>query len=73
MKLRVHVDRDSCCGHGRCYSAYPDLFAPDAMGESVSVAEVVAADRRADLMAAVEGCPEEAISVVPVTVPATAV
>jgi ferredoxin len=69
VKLRVHVDRNSCCGHGRCYSAHPDLFQPDELGESVPVAEVVDADRRADLLAAVAGCPEEAISVAPV--PAT--
>ncbi|MGH7750868.1 MAG: ferredoxin, partial [Candidatus Dormibacteria bacterium] len=64
LSARVHVDRDRCCGHGRCYSAYPDLFRPNEMGEGVPVADVVDAGRRADLMAAVEGCPEEAISVV---------
>jgi len=66
--LRVHVDRDKCQGHNRCYSLAPELFDIDDMGEAsergdgVVPAELVDKARRA-----VANCPEYAISITEVT------
>ncbi|MCC5954427.1 MAG: ferredoxin [Acidimicrobiia bacterium] len=32
--MRVHVDRDRCQGHNRCYALAPELFDVDDYGEA---------------------------------------
>ena len=62
--MRVHIDRSSCQGHGRCYDLAPDLFAPDDVGngEVIGGGEVPP-ERERQALLAVANCPERAISV----------
>ena len=61
--LKVHVDRDKCQGHNRCYALAPELFDVDDLGtafergDGVVPAALVDKARRA-----VANCPEYAIS-----------
>jgi ferredoxin len=61
--VRVFVDAERCCGHGRCYGSHPDLFRANEEGEGRPVAQEVDRERLDELRAAETGCPEEAISV----------
>ena len=62
--MRVVIDEDACCGNGRCYSLFPDLFADDERGYGQVVGTGELADVERDLAArAVRACPEDAISV----------
>jgi ferredoxin len=61
--VRVFVDAERCCGHGRCYTTHPDLFEANEEGEGRPTAPEVDQERTAELRAAEAGCPEEAITV----------
>jgi len=50
--MHVHVDRERCQGHNRCYALAPELFDVDDLGNSL--------EEKARL--AVANCPERAIS-----------
>jgi ferredoxin len=61
----VIVDEATCQGHGMCYLAAPDVFAPDAAdGHSVVLVDIVPADLVASARLGAQGCPERAITVV---------
>jgi ferredoxin len=60
--LRIHVDQDRCCGHGRCYSLEPALFAPDDEGFTVVLVDPVPREQEAPARRAIDNCPERAIS-----------
>lgn len=62
MELRVDADR--CTGHGRCYSAAPDLLSDDEEGFVTlrGSAMPIAAGQRPDAEEAVAACPERAIT-----------
>jgi ferredoxin len=62
--MRIVVDRDKCTGLGMCEAEAPDLFEVQDDGSLVVLEEKPAEDKRAELEAAVESCPTEALSIV---------
>ncbi|GLW13781.1 MULTISPECIES: ferredoxin [Streptomyces] len=60
-RWRVEVDRGVCIGSGMCVATAPDGFRLDTARQSHPVAPE--ADAAADILAAAEGCPVEAITV----------
>lgn len=63
--MRVHVDRDLCQGHGRCYSLAPQLFAPDTLGDGHEIGDGdVPAELERLARLAVANCPEHAITLI---------
>jgi ferredoxin len=66
--LRVHVDRDKCQGHNRCYSLAPELFDVDDMGEASERGDGAVPPELVDkARRAVANCPEYAISITEVS------
>ncbi len=63
--LHVAVDTGKCAGHGRCYTLAPRFFEPDDEGFPVVLRADVdkADDGISDLLAAVDNCPERALTV----------
>jgi ferredoxin len=61
--VRVFVDAERCCGHGRCYTGHPDLFRSNEEGEGRPIAVEADRERLAELRMAAAACPEEAITV----------
>ena len=61
--MRVHVDRERCQGHNRCYALAPELFDVDDLGNSFELNEgLVPPDLEDKARLAVANCPERAIS-----------
>ncbi|GGN61132.1 hypothetical protein GCM10012285_59880 [Streptomyces kronopolitis] len=60
-RWRVEVDRGVCIGSGMCVATAPDGFRLDTARQSHPVAPET--DAEADILAAAEGCPVEAITV----------
>jgi ferredoxin len=62
--MRVHVDRERCQGHNRCYALAPDLFEIDDYGYWSDVnGGVVPTEFEEKARLAVANCPEYAISI----------
>ena len=61
--MRIVVDRDKCTGLGMCEAEAPDFFEIDDEGTLEVLDERPPEDRRAELRAAVEACPTEALSI----------
>lgn len=64
--MKLHADENLCSGHGRCYSAAPDLLEPDDMGY-VSIRGTtidVPADQEDAAQRAASWCPERAITII---------
>jgi ferredoxin len=60
----VHVDRERCQGHNRCYALAPELFEVDEEGNAHELNDgVVPADLDEKARLAAANCPEYAISV----------
>ena len=61
----IAIDTGKCAGHGRCYTVAPQFFEPDDEGFPVVLESDVAddVDGLDDLLAAVDNCPERAVSV----------
>ncbi|MGC9667599.1 ferredoxin [Planosporangium sp. 12N6] len=64
--MRIVIDTDRCSGHGRCYGLAGQFFDCDDEGFPVVINESVPENVEgvADLRAAVDNCPERAISLV---------
>lgn len=60
-RWRVEVDRRVCIGSGMCVGAAPDGFRLDAARQSHPVETET--DAAADVLAAAESCPVEAIGI----------
>ena len=60
--MHVHIDRERCTGHGRCYSLAPEIFDCDEEGFSVLRSEPTDARLEAAARRGADGCPERAIS-----------
>lgn len=58
--MKVHVDMSICLLHGQCVIAAPQVFSFDAEGGLVWLTEVDDS-QRADVEAAADACPEQAI------------
>lgn len=61
--MRIVVDRDKCTGLGMCEAEAPDLFEIDDDGSLEILEERPAEEKRAELRAAVDACPTEALSI----------
>jgi ferredoxin len=61
--MHVHVDRERCQGHNRCYALAPELFDVDDLGNAFELNDgVVPPDLEEKARLAVANCPERAIS-----------
>ncbi len=62
--MKVHVDRDKCQGHNRCYALAPELFDVDDFGNAFELNDGVVPPGLEDkARLAVANCPEYAISI----------
>ncbi len=63
-RWRVHVDREKCQGHNRCYSLAPELFDVDDLGGSFERGDgTVPPELEDKARRAVANCPEFAITI----------
>lgn len=61
--MRIHLDRDACQGHNRCYLLAPELFDVDDEGYAVLLVEGdVPAGLEDKARLAADNCPEYAIT-----------
>lgn len=61
--MRIHLDRDACQGHNRCYLLAPELFDVDDEGYAVLLVEGdVPAELEDKARLAADNCPEYAIT-----------
>ena len=60
--MKVAVDPDRCAGHGVCWSLCPEVFTLTDDGYSVVQVTEVPAEREDAVLAAVNQCPERAIT-----------
>jgi len=64
--MRIHLDVETCQGHGRCYGLAPELFDSDEDGHAVLLdAGDLPADLERKARLAADNCPEQAIRVGP--------
>ena len=62
--MRVHVDRDKCQGHNRCYALAPELFDVDELGNAFELNDgAVPPELEDKARRAVANCPEYAIEI----------
>jgi ferredoxin len=61
--MRVVCDYDKCTGLGMCEAEAPDVFEVGDDGSLQILDESPGEDKRAELEAAVEACPTEALSI----------
>lgn len=62
MGNHLLVDRKACAGHGLCYSVAPDVLDADDQGDPVVTADPIPDDQFDEADAAVDACPERALS-----------
>ena len=60
--MRVEVDDDRCGGHGVCWSLCPEVFEIVDDGYAVVLVDEVPTAHEEAVRAAVDRCPERAIS-----------
>jgi ferredoxin len=60
--MRVAINPQLCRAHGQCYMLVPEVFEPDDNGYSRVYTAVVGPEFSDRVLAAVQLCPEEAIS-----------
>jgi ferredoxin len=61
--VRIVCDYDKCTGLGMCEGEAPELFEVQDDGSLQILDETPGEDKRAELEAAVEACPTEALSI----------
>jgi ferredoxin len=62
--MQVHIDKERCTGHGRCYAVTPELFGCDEEGYGVVRVEGdLPESLRGAAERAVHNCPEHAVSI----------
>jgi ferredoxin len=59
--MRIHIDRNLCSGHGRCFSLAPEVFDYDDEGFSVLKHQTIAPELKAAARHGANACPEGAI------------
>jgi ferredoxin len=62
--MKLHVDRDMCQGHSRCYATYPDLFDIDDEGTAFVIVESIPPEWEDRAHNAIANCPERAIHII---------
>lgn len=60
--MKVTVDDDRCRGHGVCCALCPEVFDLTDDGYSTVLVPEVPADLQEAVRTAIDGCPEQAIS-----------
>lgn len=60
--MKVHVDTRKCSGHARCFNAAPEYYDLDDSGYVLPVTHEFT-ELPADVRAAVDACPERALTV----------
>jgi ferredoxin len=64
LPVRVHVDREKCQGHNRCYALAPELFDVDDLGNAFELNDGLVPQELEDkARRAVANCPEYAITI----------
>ena len=64
--LKVHIDRDRCQGHNRCFALAPELFEVDDYGYAKEIGDgSVPPGLEEKARLAVANCPEHAVTIVP--------
>ena len=62
--MKIHVDRERCEGHGRCYALAPALFEPDDIGNGHEIGDgAVTPEQEHNARLAALNCPEQAVIV----------
>ncbi len=63
--MRVTVDADLCCGHGRCYELAPNAYSSDDEGFNArkGTTFTVPPGAEADARTGAAACPEVAITI----------
>ncbi len=62
--MQVHVDRERCQGHSRCYDLAPEIFDVDDLGNAFELGEgLVPAGLEDKARLAQTNCPEHAIEI----------
>jgi len=61
--MKVHLDKNLCVGHGRCYELAEAVFSDDERGHAVLLCESVPAEHEAAARKAERNCPERAIRI----------
>ena len=60
--MKIHVDRERCEGHGRCYALAPELIEPDDIGNGQELGDgTVSPGQEHQARLAVANCPERAV------------
>ena len=59
--MKLSINSGECCGHGRCFTFFPQLFEPDDDGLGRPLSETVPAGLEPLAQSAVAECPERAI------------
>jgi ferredoxin len=60
--MDIHVDREKCQGHARCYAICPQVFELDGEGFSFVPVATVPPELENLVVQAIDNCPERAIS-----------
>lgn len=60
--MKIILDTSMCTGHGRCYTLAPEVFDEDDQGHCVLKLETPPDALRESARAAVDACPERALS-----------
>ena len=63
-QMRIILDSEKCCGHGRCHALCPEIFEEDDAGYAILLQEEVPKELEAQARRAVENCPESAIALI---------
>jgi ferredoxin len=61
--MKVAIDQGRCQGHGRCYELAPEVFTDDESGYGTVIVPEVPAGYADQAHAAMNVCPERAISI----------
>jgi ferredoxin len=59
--MKVRIDLDTCCGHGRCYALCPEVFGEDEDGYPVLSHATIPGPLEGRVRRAADNCPEAAI------------
>ena len=62
--MKVHLDRDRCQGHGRCYVLAPAVYGADDDGYGLVISETVAEEHDEAARKGAGNCPEDAITII---------
>ncbi len=60
--MRISIDADRCQGHGRCYELAPALITDDERSRGLVTTPDVPAELEEQARAAVNACPERAVT-----------